>query len=122
MIGMGLSHDHKVTARTSAEVAEGVRALALRQRSRGIKFGAKAIGLETVVSCALLALLDLSDADQDAVIDRFVDVLGEQTGLAVSRRDAHEKSPDALGVRGKVEIQDAAGQPLRRPAKRKRPG
>lgn len=80
MLRMSLSHKHKVTARTSPQNARGIRDLVVRQAARGLKFGQRAIGIEGVMGCLLLDFLERSEEEQDAVIDRWLEVLENQVG------------------------------------------
>jgi hypothetical protein len=77
---MALSNDHKVTARTSAEVAQGLRYVVVRQQARGLKFGIKRIGIEGVIGAVLLEFLARPEHEQNAVIDRWLPELGAQVG------------------------------------------
>jgi hypothetical protein len=77
---MALSNDHKVTARTSAEVAQGLRYVVVRQQARGLKFGIKRIGIEGVIGAVLLEFLARPEHEQSAIIDRWLPELGAQVG------------------------------------------
>lgn len=98
---MALTNRHKVTARTSPEVARGMRILAVRQAARGLSFGKKAISLEAVTSCALLDLLSRPIAEQDAIVDRWLTTLENQVENA---------APDPRKGKGRGEAERSTGK------------
>ena len=99
MPAMSLSSENKLTARTSAEVDQGVRQVVLRQQARGLKFGPKKIGIEGVVGCLLLEILARTDEEIDGIIDRWLPTLGDQIGGQYATKTGSSEGSDTRQIR-----------------------
>lgn len=79
MQAMGnLSHKHKLTARTSAEVVEGVDLLLARRRFSAVKFRGRKIGKESLAGAVMLEFLQLPEPDHLAILERRLPQLEAQ--------------------------------------------
>lgn len=86
--GMGkLTNAHKLTARTSPEVVEGVGALLARRPFTAYKFLGRKLGIEGLLGAVMLEFLDRPECDQVAVLDSWLSELEEQ----VRRGDPAQK-------------------------------
>lgn len=72
-----LSQQHKIPGRSLPEIVGRFDALVSRQQNHvGRKFGERKVSAEAIANSLVLYFMDLPNADQDAILDRYLPDLG----------------------------------------------